>query len=104
MTSSIGSSTGTNIVNLLGAGSGVDIKTLAQNLTDAEKAPQQALLDNAIKSSQARISGYSAIMYGLNNLKDAFAALQDKSVIAAPGVQNDAAADRKSTRLYSSHT
>ena len=49
MTSSIGSSTGTNIVNLLGAGSGVDIKTLAQNLTDAEKAPQQALLDNAIK-------------------------------------------------------
>lgn len=90
MTSSINSTTGTSVVNLLGAGSGVDIKGLAQGLVDAEKAPQQALLDSAIKSSQSRISGYSAIMYSLGNLKDALAGLQDMSAIAAPSVQGDA--------------
>lgn len=92
MTSSINSATGTSLVNLLGAGSGVDIKGLAAGLTEAEKAPQQALIDNAIRSSQARVSGFSFIMYSLGNLKDALAQLQDKSVISAPSVQNDASA------------
>ena len=86
MTSGVNSAT-SNIVNLLGAGSGVDLKALAQGLTDAEKAPRQALIDAGIKSNQARISGYSSIMYSLGEFKKALADLQDRSALAAPNTQ-----------------
>lgn len=86
MTSGINSAS-SNIVNLLGAGSGVDVKTLAQSLTEAEKAPRQALIDAGIKSNQARITGYSSVMYAMSELKKALADLQDRSRLAAPNAQ-----------------
>jgi flagellar hook-associated protein 2 len=86
MTSGINSAS-SNIVNLLGAGSGVDLKSLAQELTDAEKAPRQALIDAGIKTNQARISGYSSVMYALGEFKKALADVQDRSGLASPSAQ-----------------
>ncbi|MGA1695219.1 MAG: flagellar cap protein FliD N-terminal domain-containing protein, partial [Burkholderiaceae bacterium] len=48
----------TNIVNALGAGSGVDVKSLAENLVAAERAPKQKLIEDKIARSEAKISGY----------------------------------------------
>jgi flagellar hook-associated protein 2 len=68
-----------NIVNTLGAGSGIDIKGLAQSLVDAEKTPKKERLDTKIAQSEARISGYSAVKFALSELKTAFNKLNDAS-------------------------
>ena len=69
----------TNTITALGAGSGVDVKTLAQSLVDAEKAPRKSLIDARIKKSEGGVSGYSALKYVLNDLKTAFSNLKDQS-------------------------
>jgi flagellar hook-associated protein 2 len=71
--------TTSNIVNTLGAGSGIDIKSLAQNLVDAEKTPQKERIDAKIAQSEARITGYGAVKYALSELKTAFEKLNDAS-------------------------
>ena len=71
--------TTSNIVNSLGAGSGIDIKGLAQSLVDAEKTPQKERIDAKIKQSEARITGYGAMKYALSELKTAFGKLNDAS-------------------------
>ncbi len=76
-TSASSGSYGQSIMTSLSAGSGVDVKSLAQNLVDAEKAPQADAINAKIKKSEARISGYGAIKYMLNDLKSKFAALDD---------------------------
>jgi flagellar hook-associated protein 2 len=68
-----------NIVNSLGAGSGIDIKGLAQSLVEAEKTPQKERIDAKINRSEARITGYGAMKYALSELKNAFAKLNDAS-------------------------
>ena len=68
-----------SIVNTLGAGSGIDVKSLAQSLVDAEKTPKKERIDAKIAKSEARISGYSAIKFALSDLKNAFAKLNDAS-------------------------
>ena len=68
-----------NIVNTLGAGSGIDVKALAQSLVDAEKTPKKERIDAQITKSEARITGYSAIKYALSTLKNAFGKLNDAS-------------------------
>ena len=67
----------TNIVSSLGAGSGIDIKKLAEDLVAAERAPRQELIDKRIERTEARISGYGAVRYALSALKDAFAGLKE---------------------------
>ncbi|WP_416545093.1 flagellar filament capping protein FliD [Limnohabitans sp. DCL3] len=71
--------TTSNIVNSLGAGSGIDIKGLAQSLVDAEKTPQKERIDAKIKQSEAKITGYGAVKYALSELKTAFEKLNDAS-------------------------
>ena len=78
-TSSVGSSTSTNTISALGAGSGVDVKTLAQSLVDAEKSPRKSVIDAKIKKSEGGISGYAAVKFVLNDLKTAFSNLKDLS-------------------------
>jgi flagellar hook-associated protein 2 len=78
-TSSVGSSTSPNTISALGAGSGVDVKTLAQSLVDAEKSPRKSVIDAKIKKSEGGISGYSAVKFVLNDLKTAFSNLKDLS-------------------------
>lgn len=68
-----------NIVNVMGAGSGMDVKALAQSLVDAEKQPREAAINKKIEKANARISGYSALRYGLDQLKTAFSALNNKT-------------------------
>ena len=48
-----------SIVNTLGAGSGIDVKSLAQSLVDAEKTPKKERIDAKIAKSEAKITGYS---------------------------------------------
>ncbi|MGA1695145.1 MAG: flagellar filament capping protein FliD [Burkholderiaceae bacterium] len=67
----------TNFVSAFGAGSGVDTKSLAKSLVDAERAPKESLINRKIEKTEARISGYGAAMAILNNLKTAFQGLND---------------------------
>ena len=71
--------TTSNIVNTLGAGSGIDIKGLAQSLVDAEKTPKKERIDGKIAQSEAKITGYGAIKFALSELKTAFGKLNDAS-------------------------
>jgi flagellar hook-associated protein 2 len=72
-----------SIVNTLGAGSGIDVKALAQGLVDAEKIPRKERIDAKIAKTEAKITGFSAIKYALSELKTAFAKLNDASEFAA---------------------
>ena len=67
----------TNLAYALGAGSGVDTKSLAQSLVEAEKAPRQQAIESKIQKSEAKISGYGALMAILANLKSAFEGLNE---------------------------
>ena len=90
-TSTSTSKPGASLMGALGAGSGVNVSSLAQSLVDAERAPQKALIDKRIQSSEARISGYGAVMSSLLTLKNSFAALQDKSKLNDLTIKTDAA-------------
>ena len=68
-----------NIISTLGAGSGIDVKSLAQSLVDAEKTPRKERIDAKIAKTEAKITGYSAIKYALSELKNAFGKLNDAS-------------------------
>ncbi len=72
-----------SIVNTLGAGSGIDVKSLAQGLVDAEKVPRKERIDAKIAKTEAKITGFSAIKYALSELKTAFAKLNDASEFAS---------------------
>jgi flagellar hook-associated protein 2 len=61
----------TNLITALGAGSGVDVKALAKGLTDAERVPKQNAIQSKIDKTEAKISGYSAMMAVLNTFKSA---------------------------------
>lgn len=67
------------IMSALGAGSGIDIKGLARSLTDAEQKPREEAIQAKIDKTEKRISGYGAVLFGLKQLKDAFATLNDRS-------------------------
>ena len=71
--------TTSNIVNTLGAGSGIDVKGLAQSLVEAEKTPKKERIDAKIAQSEAKITGYGAVKYALTTLKTAFGKLNDAS-------------------------
>jgi len=75
--------TSTNLVSSLGAGSGIDIKTLAQQLVDAEKAPRADAINKKLTETQSKITGYGALKLALSDLKSAFAKLNDISDFAA---------------------
>ena len=70
------------LMQTLGAGSGIDTKTLAQNLVDAERAPQADRINAKIKSTEARISGYGALKSALSDLMQAYKTLDDASDIS----------------------
>ena len=78
----------TDMISALGAGSGVDVKSLAQSLVDAEKLPREAALNTNIKDQEKRIAGYSAMSLSLQVLKEAFERLNDKNDFNAIEVSN----------------
>ena len=71
------------IVTSLSAGSGVDVNSLAQNLVDAERIPRQNAIQTKIDKNNARVSGLSAVMFMLNDLKTKMSAIKDKSSLSA---------------------
>jgi flagellar hook-associated protein 2 len=73
----------TNFLTSLGAGSGVDTKSLAQNLADAEINPRKEAINTKITKTEARISGIGYIKAALGDLKTAFAKLDDASEFAS---------------------
>jgi flagellar hook-associated protein 2 len=67
------------LLTSLNAGSGVDVASLAQNLVDAEKTPQQNAINAKISKNEARVSGYAAISFVSNELNNTFTALKDQN-------------------------
>jgi flagellar hook-associated protein 2 len=67
------------IMNTLGAGSGVDVTSLAQNLVDAERVPKENMINAKIAKSEAKVTGYGAVTFMLGEVKKAFSALNDKT-------------------------
>jgi flagellar hook-associated protein 2 len=76
------------ILTSMGAGSGVDTASLAQNLVDAERVPQQNSINGKITKNESRISGYSAISFIMNELKNKFDVLKVKSDFNTMTVDN----------------
>ncbi len=68
-----------SIVSALGAGSGIDIKALAESLVEASRAPTKERIDARVTQTEAKISGYGAMKYALSDLKAAFEAINDAS-------------------------
>ena len=78
----------TDTISALGAGSGVDVKSLATNLVEAERAPRKAVLDKKIKASEGGISGYAAVKFVLGDLNTAFGALKNQSAFNVTTTRN----------------
>ena len=78
----------TDIIGALGAGSGVDVKSLAQSLVDVEKMPRESAINTKIDNQERRIAGYSALMLSLETVKTAFQKLNDLSDFNAGTVSN----------------
>lgn len=72
-----------NIINTLGAGSGIDTQKLAKDLMEATREPRKAIIDQKITQSEARISGYAVVKFSIGELKNAFSNLNDLSDFAS---------------------
>ena len=79
-----------NIVSTLGAGSGIDIKALAQQLVEAEQAPREKVINDKIAKSEAKITGYGALKSLLSELRDAFRNIDDANEFRSIAVTNPA--------------
>lgn len=85
------SSVANTVLTTLDIGSGVDSVKLAEDLTNAVKVPQQALVQNKIDSSEASISAYGLVKLQIDELKQAFEALNDANELAtSTGSSSDA--------------
>lgn len=78
----------TDSISALGAGSGVDVKSLASSLVEAERAPRKAILEKKIQASEGGISGYAAIKFVLGDLSSAFGALKNQSAFNVMTTRN----------------
>jgi flagellar hook-associated protein 2 len=77
-----------DLIGALGAGSGVDVKSLAQSLVDVEKVPREKAINTKIDDQERRIAGYSAMMLSLESVKTAFEKLNDATDFNAGEVTN----------------
>lgn len=71
--------TTTNLVNALGAGSGLDTASIIDAIVAAERAPKQSQIDRGLESSDAKISAYGVVTSALESLRAAFGDLKDLS-------------------------
>jgi flagellar hook-associated protein 2 len=76
------------LVTTLGAGSGVDVSSLAQNLVDAERVPKENAINAKITKNESRISGYAAMSFVLSGVQTALTSLKDQNNFNALGVAN----------------
>jgi len=80
-------SAGQQILTALGGGSGIDVSSLAQNLVNAEKAPQQKLIQTRIDSCNAEISGFGSLLSAVTTLQTAFDVFKDPASLDSAYVQ-----------------
>jgi len=81
-----------DIVTSLGQGSGMDVKKLASDLVNAERAPAAALIQKKIDSSKGEITGYGGMMFVLSEFKKSFDAIDDSTDFAGLTVKNSQSA------------
>lgn len=67
------------ILSSLGAGSGVDVASLAQNLVDAERLPREKIINDKIAKNDAKVSGMSAVMFMMSEFQKALTAVKDRN-------------------------
>ena len=73
------SSSSAGTVSSLGAGSGLDLSGLLTQLVDAEKAPEQAIIDQKTETTNAEISALGTLQSQLETFQTALANLKDTS-------------------------
>ena len=95
------------LITALGTGSGVDVASLAQNLTDAERVPKANAINAKINKNETRISGYAAIAYVATGVQNALNALKDErsfdGAVASVGNAATVTATAGSTATEGSH-
>ena len=74
-----GSTSSTGTISSLGSGSGLDLSGLLTKLVNAEKAPQQAIIDQNTASAKASISALGTLQSKLTTFQSALANLKDTS-------------------------
>ena len=65
----------TSIGYALGAGSGLDIQTLVNQLSDAAKAPKAALITSRETANQAKVSGLAQVSSAIDSFASALGGL-----------------------------
>ena len=65
----------TSIGYALGAGSGLDIKTLVDDLANAAKAPKEALIAKREKANQAKVSTLAQVSGAIDSFASALSSL-----------------------------
>lgn len=78
----------TDIISSLGAGSGINIKQLATDLVEAEKAPREKLIQDKIDKTSAQITGLGGLMFVLTELKKTVAEMDDSFDFSGMNVRN----------------
>jgi flagellar hook-associated protein 2 len=79
------------IVQSLNAGSGIDIKNLAQSLAEAENAPLKNRITSKIEEKTLTISGYSIAYNSISSLKDVMTSMDDMRELKTTQVASSAA-------------
>ena len=63
-----GESAVSSVMATLGAGSGIDIKKLAEDLTNIERVPKKERLNSRIEQETAQLSAYSVLKFNVEDL------------------------------------
>lgn len=89
----------TNIISSLGAGSGIDTKTLVSELVAIERQPVEQRLDKQQTRIEAQISGFGALKSGLSDFQALLRPLADPSTFNARSVSFTESASVTPTKL-----
>lgn len=76
-----GESAVSSVMTTLGTGSGIDIKKLAEDLTNVERVPAEERLNSRIEQETAQLSAYSVLKFNVEDLISKLSALDDLSDI-----------------------
>src|SRR5690606_14818972 len=87
--SNANSSASSAILQALGSGSGIDVNGLVNQLAEAQKAPQQALLDQRQAVNGARVSALGQMANAIDGFAAALRSLLDSgSLYSQPAVSD----------------
>ena len=76
-----GESAVSSVMATLGTGSGIDIKKLAEDLTNVERVPAEERLNSRIEQETAQLSAYSVLKFNVEDLISQLSSLDDMSEI-----------------------